>query len=118
MQIKILEVRDCATLIPMLCIDMNEPANEAQRWYMRRMGYPLDGRPNIAITHLRAGGDPLWNDPYGWRGGARTYPVAHEYIIEHWTELRDGDVVCVETIAGERDTPKISERLNDDALPP
>ena len=111
MQVKILEVRDRATFIPMLCVDMNDPANEAQRWYLRRVGYPLDGRPNIAMTHLRASGDPLWNDPYGWRSGDRTYPVAHEYIIEHWAELQDGDVVDVEWIEGERETPKTSERV-------
>jgi hypothetical protein len=134
MQVKILEIRDSGTMIPALCIDMNptredigelvadRPADQvrerldrhrAQQWYMRRLGYPCDGRPNIAITHLAANGTPFWNDPYGWRTDARTYPVAHNYIIDHWHELKDGDVVCVETILGERETPKVSERLDD-----
>jgi len=135
MQVKILEVRDRATMIPVLCVNMNvdpehidvlattpqERIRErrdrafAQHWYMRRCGYPMDGRPNIAITHLSADGSPFWNDPYGWKGGARTYPVAHEYIIDNWATLKDGDVVDVEWILGERPEPKVSERLDADA---
>lgn len=122
MQVKILELRDAGTFIPLLCVDMNpdiaplhardfdsEPQEYVQRYYLRRMGYPCDGRPNIAIAHLSAGGQPFSNDPYSW--GGRTYPVAHAHIIEHWDELKDGDVICVETILGERATPKISERM-------
>ena len=112
MKLKILEVRDKATFIPVVAIDMN-PENDEQRFYLRRMGFPCDGQPNIAIFHANCGGDPVWNDPYGWRGGARTYPVAHEYIIKHWHDLKDGDVVCVETILGERSTPKVSERITE-----
>jgi len=112
MRIKILEIRDSGTFIPVVAVDMN-PANAVQHWYMRRLGYPCDGRPNIAIAHLDAGGQPFCNDPYGWAGGARTYPVAHEYIIDHWAELSDGDVICVEHILGERETPKVSERLTE-----
>jgi hypothetical protein len=121
MQVKILEVRDRGTFIPLLCIDMN-PAldfrldallkedghNEAQRYYLRRCGYPCDGRPNIGVTRLSANGDPFWNDPYGWKG--RTMPVAHNYIIENWEEIRDGDVIDVEFILGETTVKKVSER--------
>lgn len=74
-------------------------------------GFPCDGRPNILLTHLRAGGDPAWNDPYGWERSARTFPVAHDYIIKNWEKLRDGDVVDVEFILGETKVPKASERL-------
>lgn len=119
MKIKLLEVRDDGTFIPMLCVDMNPPSEsdwiaisvkcyEAQRYLLRRCGYPCDGHPNIAITHLAADGDKCSNDPYFW--GGRTRPVAHKYIIEHWAELRDGDVVDVEFILGETSAPKKSER--------
>ena len=90
----------------MLCVDMN-PDNDVQRAYMRRLGYPCEGAPNIAITHLAANGTSFWNDPYVW--GGRTYPVAHKYIYEHWDELEDGSVVDVQFILGERATPKVSE---------
>lgn len=111
METKILEIRDKGTMIAALCVNMN-PANDVQRYYLRRYGYPCDGRPNIMVTHAN-GGQKASNDPYEW--GGRTWPYAHNYIIEHWDELKDGDVVCVETILGERQSPKISERLNDAA---
>lgn len=118
MIVKALELRDEGTFIPLLAVDMN-PAGmthavragespDAQRYLLRRCGYPCDGRPNIAITHLSADGHKCSNDPYYW--GGRTYPVAHDYIIEHWNELRDGDVIDVQFILGETTAPKLSER--------
>jgi hypothetical protein len=38
--------------------------------------------------------------------------VAHEWIIEHWAELGDGDVVDVQHILGETATKKVSERVS------
>ena len=115
MKVKLLEVRDDGTMIPILCVDMNPSADieEAQRYLLRHCGYPCDGRPNIAITHLCAGGDPCWNDPYAW--DSRTYGYAHKYIIDHWADLKDGDVVDVEFILGERESPKRSQRLTSEA---
>jgi hypothetical protein len=107
MKVKLLEVRDDGTFLPVLCVDMN-PDIEEQRYLLRRCGYPCDGQPNIALTRLDAGGGKCWNDPYGWAD--RTYKVAHNYIYEHWDELRDGDVVDVSYILGETATPKTSER--------
>lgn len=51
------------------------------------------------------------SDPYAWGQNPRTKYVAHKYIIENWDKLSTGDVVYVETILGERDTPKVSERF-------
>ena len=116
MQTKILEVRDEGTMFGVIAINMNpdksreNPEDTAsQRYYLRRCGYPCDGKPNIAITHLSADGGRFWNDPFGWKD--RTYAVAHKYIIEHWDELADGDVVDVSFILGESATKKISERI-------
>jgi hypothetical protein len=117
MKVKLLELRDEGTFIALLCVDMNpdrDPNDKGAIYYgqsylLRRCGYPCDGRPNIAITHLAANGTPCWNDPYAWRG--RTYPVAHNYIIENWASLRDGDVIDVQFILGETSTPKIRECL-------
>jgi hypothetical protein len=105
---KALELRDEGTFIPILCVDM-QPANEGQRYLLRRCGYSCDGRPNIILTRLDGDGHPATNDPYYW--GGRTYPVAHEWIIEHWHELKDGDVVDVQFILGETTHPKRSERV-------
>ena len=125
MKTKLLEVRDEGTFIPMLCVDMNPDLasvpitnvsehdrfaaqHGAQLFLLRRCGYPCDGRPNILITHAGADGGPASNDPFYW--GGRTRPVAHTYIIEHWDELKDGDVVDVQFILKESMAPKVSER--------
>jgi len=122
MQAKALELRDEGTFIPVLAVDMNPvPAvageledrlmwrREAQRYLLRRCGYPCDGEPNVVITRMAAHGDPASNDPYSW--GGRTFPVAHKYIIDNWDKLRDGDVVDVQHILGETPAPKLSERF-------
>jgi len=117
MKVKVLELRDEGTFIALLCVDMNPDlsltagVNEAQRYLLRRCGYPCNLHPNIAITHLSADGHKCSNDPYYW--GGRTYPVAHNYIIEHWHELSDGDVVDVQFILGETKAPKVSERASE-----
>lgn len=127
MKVKTLELRDEGTFIALLAVDMNpnqyplasmDPLDKAedtesrqnQRYLLRRVGYSCDGRPNILITKLSGDGSKASNDPYFW--GDRTMSVAHDYIIKHWNELRDGDVVDVQFILGETATPKISERVS------
>ena len=104
---KALELRDSGTFIPILAVDMN-PGNEAERYLLRRCGYPCDGEPNIIVTRLDGNGKAT-NDPYAW--GGRTYPVAHDWIIKNWRQLMDGDVVDVEFILGEKPEKKSSERF-------
>lgn len=125
MQAKALELRDEGTFIPVLCVDMNpgddddgrsppdesRVAWESRRYLLRRVGYPCDGCPNILMTRLSGDGQAT-NDPYGWKDGTRTFPAAHQWIIEHWNELRDGDVVDVQFILGETSAPKVSERVS------
>lgn len=108
MKAKIIEIRDEGTMISCLCVDMN-PDNDAQRYHLRRHGYACDGRPNVIVTHAAGDGTQATNDPYAQHG--RTWPTAHAYIIEHWNELADGDVVDVSYIKGETAAPKVSERF-------
>lgn len=112
MEVKILEVRDAGTMIPLLCVNLGKSDNKGQHYLMRRMGYPLDGEPNIAVCHLNCNNDPMTNDPYQQTVEPRTYRVAHHYIIEHWGTLSDGDVVDVQFILGEHAEKKRSERFN------
>jgi hypothetical protein len=107
MEVKILELRDHGTFIPLLCINLGQADNDAQRYLMRRVGYPLTGQPNIAITHLGCNNSRITNDPYQQEG--RTFPVGHRYILWHWDELKDGDVVDVRFILKETDAPCKSE---------
>jgi hypothetical protein len=106
---KALEIRDEGTFIPALAIDMN-PTNDLQRYLLRRCGYPCDGRPNIILTRLDGNGRHAFNDPYEY--GDRTWRHAHFWIIDHWHELKDGDVVDVEFILGETKQRKVSERVS------
>lgn len=108
MKTKALEIRDEGTLIPALAVDMNpSDRNDAQRWLLRRCGYACNGEPNVILTRLDGNGKAT-NDPYDW--GDRTMANAHHWIIEHWDELSDGDVVDVSVILGETPTPKVSAR--------
>lgn len=108
MKAKALEIRDTGTFIPALAVDMSSE-NEGQRYLLRRCGYALDGRPNIILTRLDGNGTAT-NDPYDHDGKGRTWAVAHSYIITHWAELEDGDVVDVEFILGETSEAKQNER--------
>lgn len=110
MQIKAFEIRDAGTFIPALAIDMNpsDDDDDQVHYLMQRCGYPCDGQPNVILTRLDGNGMAT-NDPYAW--GDRTWATAHHYIIDNWARLSSGDVVCVETILGERGTPKQPERL-------
>lgn len=133
MQVKLLEVRDRLTFIPVIAVamlpgperdwlDVSGAASEAarawqaRRWLLRRAGYAEDERhPAIALAHLgasktsdRVGGKTFCCDPYDWCD--RTYQTAHIYIEDHWHDLKDGDVVDVEFILGETKEPKRSER--------
>ena len=124
---KLLEIRDRNTFIPAIAIEMiSRPLlgdssvssltqcdttsdHEARRYLLRRAGYADDERhPTILLTHLD-GGRVAQCDVYAW--GDRTWKVAHHYIEQHWHDLKDGDVICVEHILGERATPKVSERV-------
>jgi hypothetical protein len=123
MKAKALEVSDRATFIPMLCVEMSpqpffsasdSPPNSVysaayrdQRYLLRRCGYPCDEYTVILMTRLDGNGKAS-SDPFYW--GDRTFQTAHVYIIEHWDELKDGDVIDVEFILGETSEKTRSER--------
>ena len=111
MILKAIEIRDAATFIPAVAIKM-EPANEAQRYLMARVGF-RDGQDGPAITLMILSSQKAMADPYEWTSlamGPRTMPVAHQWLEQHFDEVADGDVVDVEFILGETSAPKVSER--------
>jgi len=112
MKVKALEIRDEATFIAALACDMN-PSNDEQRYLLRRCGYACDSNPNVILTRLDGSGKAT-NDPYDW--GGRTWPVAHNWIIDHWDELSDGDVVDVQFILKETTKAKVSEKFTSGVL--
>jgi hypothetical protein len=108
MEIKCLEIRDANTFIPVICI-RPVAENDAQRYLLRRDGYRADETEQCIIM-INAQCHGAAYDPYDWKGDARTKPLAHAYIAQHWHELLDGDVIDVEFILGERPEKKCSER--------
>lgn len=109
MEVKCLELRDKGTFVPVICI-RPLPANEGQRYLLKRDGYSCEPSDNIVIM-IDAQCRGASYDPYGWPGDTRTKPVAHKFIEENWATLKDGDVVDVQFILGETAAPKLSERL-------
>jgi hypothetical protein len=109
MEVKCLEIRDANTFVPVIFI-RPVPENEAQRYLLRRDGY-LGNNGERCIILINAQCRGVAYDPYDWKRDTRTKRNAHKYIAEHWAELKDGDVVDVEYILGERSTKKQSERL-------
>lgn len=105
MEVKLIEVRDRATMLPIFALKTS-PANPEQNYLLRRVGF-MDGSA-VIIARLN-GENNSSADPYHW--GDRTMHVAHMHISQHFDELKDGDVVDVEFILGETEQPKISERL-------
>jgi hypothetical protein len=111
MTFKILEIRDEGTHIPTLAIKM-QAENEIQFYYIHlRCGYPNDGS---SIMLMRLDDGKATNDPYEWStitNDRRTMGNAHNWILSHFDELQDGDVIDVQFLLKETEKPKISERL-------
>lgn len=102
MTIKQLEIRDTATTMPMLAMQVSGEDG----WLFRRAGF--GSQPLVIFINLCK--MECQYDPYSWNTGARTVPEAHRYITEHWADVQDGDVIDVEFILGERPEKKTSER--------
>lgn len=133
MIIKAFEVRDKATFVPVLAVQMTPDlapmamirdlpsrldelsidlvaffrGRDAEGYLLRRCGYPTAPPYAVLLTRLDSLSRATVN-PYDW--GDRTFQVAHFYITEHFDELEDGAMVDVEFILGETAAPKRSER--------
>jgi len=101
--------RRCYRAIPVICI-RPVPTNDAQRYLLRRDGYRGDDTERC-IIYIDAQCRGVAFDCYDWPANPRTHRIAHNYIAENWPTLRDGDVVDVEFILGERSAAKQSERI-------
>lgn len=98
MILKAIEIRDRFTFIPAVAIRMIA-ANERQRHMMACIGFHGQGVVLMRLHDQRAAADP-----HEW--GGRTMPTAHEWLIQHFDEVSDGQVIDVEYILGETPEPK------------
>lgn len=116
MNVKLLEVRDRGTFIPVIAILMQSNANQsepynAELYLLSRAGYGSHNASPCVLVSKLDGGEACY-DPYGWKCGiARTMPEAHNFITNNWSEIKTGDVIDVEFILGESTTKKVSERI-------
>jgi len=113
LEVKLFEIRDVATFMPVMCVRLRSTTEE-ERYLLARSGYGLgyhDQREYVLMINLTGGNGHSTCDPYDWPGGATTLPHAHKYIIDNWDVLGSGDVVDVEFITGQTESPKLSERL-------
>lgn len=102
MEIKLFEVRDSATFIPVIGITISG----ADGYLARRAGF---GSRCIYLIHMTS--NHCTYDPYDW--GNRTMRVAHEHIEAEWDTLQSGDVIDVQYILGETTSPKESEEVTE-----
>jgi hypothetical protein len=111
MQVKLFEVRDRATFIPVLAVRLL-PSTDQESWLLAESGYGLcrECQGNyILLMRLHGGSDQYESSPHYW-GGSRTMKTAHEHIIDNWWNLQSGAVIDVEYVLGEAPVPKVSQR--------
>lgn len=114
MIVKLFEVRDSATFMPVMAVRLLVKNSQEQDHYLlRRAGYGseqilglMESEPYIILTKLD--GVTAQYDPYSWTG--RTMSIAHQYIIKYWDTIKSGDVIDVQFLLGETTEPKQSER--------
>ncbi len=111
METKLFELRDAGTFIPIIATLMTS-SDPAEAYLLRRAGYSIDPTDEWLVLLDRLDGgcsDYQAHSQHG--GGPRTFPAAHRHIQDHWPELTSGQVIDVEYLLGERDTPKESELI-------
>jgi hypothetical protein len=102
MHVKLFEIRDRMTNIPALAVRISG----RDGYPARRAGY---GQYYcVILTKLQT--DECSNDPYKWKGTARTMSVAHQHIMDNWDNLNSEDVIDVEFILKETTHAKESEQ--------
>lgn len=110
---KVLEIRDRATYIPVIAVRL-EPRNEHERYLLATAGYgrnPAEQAAFVLVSRINGGHCEANVDAHAWTG--RTMPVAHRYIEQHFDDLKPYDVVDVENILGETAERKKSEAHDD-----
>lgn len=102
MEVKLFEVRDVATSIPMIAV-LIAAGNAAEAYLIRRTGY---GSRQVILTRL-SGDSMAKYDPHAWSDDRLA--KAHRFILNNWDRLDSGEVIDIEFILGESSTKKVSE---------
>lgn len=108
MTVKLVEIRDRATFVPALAIRLDTD-DARERYLLGRAGFH---NPESYVLLVRLDDAPY--DPYGHATQARTIPVVHRHLIDHFDDVAPGAVLDVEFLLGESAAPKLSEQLTVD----
>lgn len=112
MNVKLFEIRDDGTFIPVMAIKLSS-RNDEERFLLSRSGFGQTSDKHekyVLMAGINGGNDKIICDPYDW--GNRTRKVAHDYIIKHFDTLESGQVIDVQFILGETSEPKLSESIS------
>lgn len=110
MNVKLFEIRDAGTFIPAMAVELDRANGTRDDALLRRAGFGMESgkaRLYILLMPLDDGKGHFTYDQYGW--GNRTMETAHQYMYEHWDDLKSGDLVDVQFILHETATKKESE---------
>ena len=108
MEIKLFEVRDERTCIPVVAIGGNARDHDgAECWILNRAGW---ADSDFCYVMVLSDGRCQY-DPNKWGGDTRTMPNAHQFIVNNWNTLKSGDVVDVRVALGETSEPAKSDRF-------
>lgn len=102
-EIKFIEIRDEGTFIPAMATRIHG----ADNWLVRASGY---GRTSYYVILTQLNGPVSQYNASKW--GKGTMWTVHDYIKEHWDEIKDGDLIDARFIRGEIERLPDSEQEN------
>ena len=101
--IKMVEIRDRATLIAAYAIKM-VPTYPGERFLMKNAGYGFS-HPCVMLVPIQAPWLSLRHSSEAHENSTRTLLTAHKYIEENFDNIQPCDVIDVEFILGEVHEP-------------
>lgn len=107
MQIKLFEVRDRGTFIPVMAVLLEADPFSQDSWLLGRVGHK-SSVPTISLTRLSDAETHF--SPEDW-GSSRSMPESHLHLYKEWDSLVSGEVIDIGFILGETQTKKVSERI-------
>lgn len=108
METKLFEIRDRATIIPVMAIQLGG-RDAKEKWLLGQAGFSADRawQEEFIILCIPGETNRSTYNPFDWT--TPTMHQAHLYIMGHWPELRSGAVIDVEYLLGLRPMPTLSE---------
>lgn len=105
-EVKFFELRDSCTCISAMCVSgiAADIEDDAERWLVERSGWNEDRF--VYLTNLESA--ETHYDPYEWR--CEPYRTCHEFIREHWDELKSGELIDARVLCGEQTSPVMTDR--------